>query len=222
MDRRAGHRDRGGVLARDAGIERQAADGAHTRGVAEREGLGEHDRVGGLALAEPVRRVQLEADRAAEGMAVAEILQTRAREQLAVDGIAVVGPAQRAADPEAAPKLLRLACQLGAGDIDIGAVEEVVVEIGDAVDMRAARLARAVLPLALIVGGEAEAADQAVAAAVGDQRRIGIGEGVEVDRGADESVKKLTSRLIPVAKLNCRLLVYFSPLLKETLGVRNI
>lgn len=155
-------------------------------------------------------------------MAVAEILQTRAREQLAVDGIAVVGPAQRAADPEAAPKLLRLAGHPGAGDVDIGAVEEVVVEVGDAVDMRAARLARLVLPLALIVGGETEAAGQAVAAAVGDQRRIGIGEGVEVDRGADESVKKLTSRLIPVAKLNCRLLVYFSPLLKETLGVRNI
>jgi hypothetical protein len=155
-------------------------------------------------------------------MAVAEILQARAGKQLAMDGIAVVGPAQRSADAQPGPQLLRLAGQLGAGDIDIGAVEEVVVEIGDAVDMRAARLARAVLPLALIVGGEAEAAGQAVAAAVGDQRRIGIGERVEVDRDADESVKKLTWRLIPVAKLNCRLLIYFSPLLKETLGVRNI
>lgn len=152
-------------------------------------------------------------------MAVAEILQARAGKQLAMDGIAVIGPAQRAADPEAAPKLLRLAGHPGAGDVDIGAVEEVVVEVGYAIDMRAAGLARFVLPIALIVGGETEAAGQAVAAAVGDQRPMGIGESVEVDRGADESVKKLTWRLIPVAKLNCRLLIYFLPLLKATLGV---
>src|SRR3569832_882808 len=52
--------------------------------------------------------------------------------------------------------------------------------------MRAARLASLALPFAFIICGQAETADQAVAAAVGDQGAIGIGESAEIDRGIDE------------------------------------
>lgn len=61
-----------------------------------------------------------------------------------------------------------------------------MVQVDDAVDLRAARVAILALPGTLVVEAEPDAAAQAVAVFEPNFRSAGVGEVVEVDAGIDE------------------------------------
>lgn len=82
--------------------------------------------------------------------------------RLPVDRISVIRPAERAAQAEAAPERLILADDPDPGDIHVRAVEKAAIEIGDAVKLGAIDCSAGVLPVAVVIGRDAEAAGQAV------------------------------------------------------------
>lgn len=120
-------------------------------------------------------------DCSADGVAVGEVFQTGVERGFAIDGVFVVVPVVAAADADAAPQSLWPGLELGAGNVDLACVEELVIEIGDAVEVAAPRLALVVLPGQVAVGGDAEPAAQAVAVVKRDRRAERVGEAVEVD-----------------------------------------
>src|SRR5690606_11864990 len=103
-----------------------------------------------------------EAEPCAHAPAVAEVLQAGLCQRFTIKRIAPVIPAQRSAQSDTAPERLIAACKARAGNIDIRTIEEIIVEVGDAIDTRPAQLAKAVYPLMLIITGQTEPAKQAI------------------------------------------------------------
>ena len=94
----------------------------------------------------------------------------------------VIGPAE----PNAAPQLLRLMHQFGTRHIDRGAVKELVIEVGDPVEVRAAGLAFCILPALLMIEGKPKPSVETVAIRQRYPLATGASEAVEVDRRIDQ------------------------------------
>src|SRR5262249_18830971 len=76
--------------------------------------------------------VHPEADVAVQAVAAAEVLQAGPRQRLAVERVFAVGEAHRATKAEATPQRIVLADQIDPGHVDMRAIQEVVIEVGDA------------------------------------------------------------------------------------------
>src|SRR3954462_682335 len=111
---------------------------------------------------------------------VRTVVEARIVGDFAEDSVAPVGPAIGAAAADAAPQSVLRIGEAGARDIDGGAVEKLVTQIGDAVDV-GAHDARAVVPGPLMVECQPRAAEQAVAITQRDRRAEPIGKAVESD-----------------------------------------
>jgi hypothetical protein len=111
---------------------------------------------------------------------VTGIINARAIGDLAEHGITAVHPAIGAAAADAAPQAIMAAREAGAGDIDPGAAQELIVQIADGIEVGADD-ARAVVPGALMIERQPETAEQAVGIAERDQRAEAVGERIEAD-----------------------------------------
>src|SRR5262249_43829711 len=93
-----------------------------------------------------------QADGSIQRIAVAKILKAGVGGNLGIDGVLVVVPVVGASDTDAAPQPLRTVLETDAGNVNRGRVEEIVIEIGNSIDMAAPRLAGVILPACLLVG----------------------------------------------------------------------
>src|SRR4051812_27433666 len=100
---------------------------------------------------------------------VRAVVEARIVGDFAEDSVAPVGPAIGAAAADAAPQPILRIGEAGARDIHGGAVEELVTQIGNPVDI-GSHDTRAVVPGPLMVECKPGAAEQAVAIAQRDRR----------------------------------------------------
>src|SRR5690554_3544144 len=114
------------------------------------------------------------------GITVTEVVQAGFDHTLAVDRIFVVVPVVRAANAKTTPPAVVFAGKVCPRDIDTGAVQKFMVEIGYAVNVGSVLHAFGILPAIAIFQGNAETALQAVAAFQTDRSAEGIRKIVEV------------------------------------------
>src|SRR3954471_2132151 len=107
--------------------------------------------------------VDAEAGGSLEGVAVAEIGHAGHDRSFAVDRVFVVGPIVAAAEPDLAPQPVVLVEEVDARDRHHRAVQELIVQVADAVEMAAAQPAVLIVPACLAVERDAQPAKQAVA-----------------------------------------------------------
>src|SRR5262245_16362224 len=107
------------------------------------------------------------------------MLQAGLRQCLAVELVTVVLPAQRPAQAETAPQCIVLVVQAHARYVGLRAITEVVINVGEGIDVRMVHAAIVTLPRTLMVDRRTRASDEAVAVLVLHARRVGVGEAVE-------------------------------------------
>lgn len=121
------------------------------------------------------------ADLALQGVAVADTSKARVDKTLRIERLGVVVPAVGSADAEAATERLLREAEFLAGNIDTGPVQELVVDVHDAIGMEPAGQAASILPRSFPVQREAQTTPQACAFVEVDRSAEYIRKPIEID-----------------------------------------
>src|SRR5690606_37891604 len=120
-------------------------------------------------------------------IAVGEVVKAGVDQAFTVNGILVVIPVVRSAQADAAPGPVIAISKAYVCDLDLRTLKELVVEVGDAIDMSPVQHAVSILPRAFMIECEANSTLQAVALAEMDRSAGHIfTEIIEIDAGIDQ------------------------------------
>gem|GEM_PF-2608503 len=124
--------------------------------------------------------VDAEADIAFQRVAIPEIVQAGVDQPFAEDGIAFTVETIGAADAQPTPQTVLTTCQTDTCQIGAGSVAELVIEIGDAIEIGAVGCPLGVLPGRCVIEINTETALQAFAAIKPDGTAETVDEAIRI------------------------------------------